>query len=58
MTVEAESFLALLEEERAELLAEGERRLSRSAQVLEKDVWVCWALDALFSMPDRPVMAG
>src|SRR5206468_1490087 len=31
--------------------------LGRVPGVLEKDVWVCWALDALFAMPDAPPMA-
>ena len=30
---------------------------SLSPFILEKDVWVCWALDTLFSMPNRPHMA-
>ena len=29
----------------------------RSSTVLEKDVWVCWALEKLYSLPNRPVMA-
>lgn len=31
--------------------------LGRSATVLEKDVWVCWALDTLFRCPGMPDMA-
>ncbi|MDE0081044.1 MAG: nucleotidyl transferase AbiEii/AbiGii toxin family protein [Gammaproteobacteria bacterium] len=29
----------------------------RSAVILEKDIWICWALQALFSMPDPHPMA-
>ena len=29
----------------------------RSAVILEKDIWVCWVLQALFSMPDPHPMA-
>ncbi len=52
-----QAFLALPASDRAEILNEGEARLNRSAQVLEKDVWVCWVLEALFGMVDRPSMA-
>ena len=29
----------------------------KSASILEKDVWVCWALKTLFEMPDKKLMA-
>jgi hypothetical protein len=32
-------------------------QLGQQATVLEKDIWVCWALQALFSMPDAHPMA-
>ena len=32
-------------------------KLGMTPAILEKDVWVCWTLDVLFSMPDRNQMA-
>ena len=32
-------------------------RSGRAAIILEKDIWVCWVLQALFSMPDPHPMA-
>ena len=43
-----DSFLALPLGERAEALAVAATRSGRPADLLEKDVWVVWALDALF----------
>ncbi len=48
----AEAFLALSLEDRRELLAAAPGRgLERAQALLEKDVWVVWALQALFSAP-------
>ncbi len=53
----AEPFLSLDTGERADILRTAAARSRSSAVVLEKDIWVCWALDALFSMPDPHPMA-
>lgn len=53
----AERFLTLPREERAEILTAAEQQLGRSAQILEKDIWVCWTLQKLFAMPDAHPMA-
>ena len=53
----AETFLRLDARERADILRTAAARHRRSPVILEKDVWVCWALDALFSMPDAHPMA-
>lgn len=48
----AEPFLSLTLEERREVLeAAFDRGLTRSAALLEKDVWVVWILHALFAAP-------
>ena len=52
-----EAFLTLAKEDRKEILTAIAARLGKNARVLEKDVWVCWALDALFTMPDCYPMA-
>ena len=52
-----EAFLQLSRGERAAILQTLAGKLGRTPQVLEKDVWVCWALQELFSMPDRLQMA-
>ncbi len=52
-----ESFLHLSSTERSQILRGLATQLSRSPTILEKDVWVCWVLQALFTMPDRLPMA-
>jgi len=45
----ADEFLKLSNEDRREALALAASGTGRSAHLLEKDVWVVWALDAMFS---------
>ena len=52
-----ESFLSLKAEERKEILQTLSAKLGMSPSVLEKDVWVCWALQHLFAMPGAIPMA-
>ena len=52
-----ESFLGLQLKEQAEILQTMSAKLSRTPAVLEKDVWVCWALKHLFEMPGHQQMA-
>ena len=48
----ADRFLSLTLEERREVLESAfDRGLTRSAALLEKDVWVVWTLQALFAAP-------
>ena len=42
---------------RADILRTLAAHSGRSAVILEKDIWVCWVLQALFSMPDPHPMA-
>jgi hypothetical protein len=53
----AESFLHLSTKEQSEIFRGLAPALSRSPIVLEKDVWVCWVLKTLFTMPNRLPMA-
>ncbi len=53
----AEPFLSLDAGQRADILRTAAARSRRSAVILEKDIWLCWVLDALFSMPDPHPMA-
>jgi len=52
-----QAFLDLAAEEQKEILQTVSPQLARSTSVLEKDIWVCWALQALFSMPGAHPMA-
>ena len=52
-----EAFLSLAARERADILRTAAGRSGRAAIILEKDIWVCWVLEALFSMPDAHPMA-
>ena len=53
----AEAFLSLDARERADILRTVAAQSGRAAIILEKDVWVCWVLQALFSMPNPHPMA-
>lgn len=48
-----EHFLRLSLAERAEILQTVAPAIGLSPLVLEKDIWVCWALRAVFNMPKR-----
>jgi hypothetical protein len=50
-------FLALPKEDQAILLKRHAPKLDMMQVVVEKDIWVCWALEKLFNMPDRLPMA-
>jgi hypothetical protein len=50
-------YLSLRADERRDVCTTVGAQTGKSAQVLEKDVWVCWALDALFTTPGRVTMA-
>lgn len=52
-----EAYLALPREEQAEILTTLASKLGRAPDVLEKDVWVCWVLEQLFTMPERGELA-
>lgn len=53
----AEPFLSLSARERADVLLTVAAETGRSAVILEKDIWICWVLEGLFSMPDAHPMA-
>jgi hypothetical protein len=53
----ADVFLLLDDDERRKILAGAAQQLGRSAQALEKDVWVCWALEQLWATPNAVKMA-
>ncbi len=52
-----EQFLHLPVSDRREILQTAATQLGQQTSVLEKDVWVCWTLQALFSLPDAHPMA-
>jgi hypothetical protein len=45
----ADSFLTLVQEDRLEALGVATTASGRPVHLLEKDIWVVWAIDALFS---------
>lgn len=53
----ANRFLRLGVRDRRDILNQAARELGRAAQVLEKDIWVCWALRELFRLPLREDLA-
>jgi hypothetical protein len=50
----ADEFLLLSREDRNAILNKVSEKLGRASVVIEKDVWVCWVLDAMSSIP-RPL---
>jgi hypothetical protein len=53
----AGSFFDLSKRDQAGLLGKYSSKLKMQPFIIEKDIWVCWALNKLFSMPDRKDMA-
>lgn len=53
----AEAYLELPEADQKDILQAAAAELGRQATVLEKDIWVCWTLQTLFSMPSAHPMA-
>lgn len=51
------SYFSLNKEERRTICFEGQVRFGISPIGLEKDVWICWALDTLFRLPSALPMA-
>ena len=47
----AEAFLRLSAKDRLDALGVAADRLGRPAHLLEKDVWVVWAIQQLFGSP-------
>ena len=53
----SEKFLHLPVGAREKILETAAVKLGQPAKALEKDVWLCWSLQTLFSMPDAHPMA-
>lgn len=53
----ADAWMELPEEDRKDILQAAAVEFGRQATVLEKDIWVCWVLQILFSIPDAHPMA-
>ena len=49
-------FLKLTRQEQRDVINAAAPMLRMLPELVEKDVWVCWALDVLFSIPDRRPM--
>ncbi len=49
-------FLDLRDEEKREIFVGLQDKIKLSPTAIEKDIWVCWVLQTLFSMPERPRM--
>lgn len=54
-----ESYLTLSHKEQRQILQalSVNENIKRDALLLEKDIWICWALEFLFKMPHRLPMA-
>jgi hypothetical protein len=55
----SETYLSLQKKEQALILGKLSKNkdIKRDALLLEKDIWICWALEFLFKMPNRLPMA-
>ena len=53
----AEAFLSLNAGDQRDILETVAVRSRRPAVILEKDIWICWVLQTLFSIPERHPMA-
>jgi hypothetical protein len=52
-----EAFLQLQTDNRKAILEKAAQESGKGANVLEMDVWVCWTLEKLVSLPDAPPLA-
>ena len=50
----ADRFLNLANEEKREIFIGLQDKMKMSPVAIEKDIWVCWVLQTLFSMPEHP----
>lgn len=50
-------FIRLSPDMQRDVLERGASQSHLNPQLLEKDIWVCWALDAVFRIPDAYAMA-
>lgn len=53
----SEPFFSLPTKDQAGLIGKHATSIKMLPGIIEKDIWVCWALDKLFQMPDRRTMA-
>lgn len=55
----SESYLTLSQKDQRQILRalSMNKNIKRDARLLEKDIWICWALGFLFKMPNRLPMA-
>ena len=53
----AEQFFKLSATDQNEIIYSLSPQIGLTPQVIEKDIWVCWVLDKLFSMPNALPMA-
>jgi hypothetical protein len=47
----ADNFFALSKETQHALLNGAASQLNVKAQIIEKDIWICWILQKLFALP-------
>jgi len=52
-----DAYLELSADEQKEILQSAASELGKHEAILEKDIWVCWALQTVFSIPDTHPMA-
>ncbi|MFA6038309.1 MAG: nucleotidyl transferase AbiEii/AbiGii toxin family protein, partial [Legionellales bacterium] len=52
-----ENYFELNKQDQKTILKSASIQLNKTEHVLEKDIWVCWALEKLFNMPDAHPMA-
>lgn len=52
-----ESYFDIEKEDQQAILSYAAKKLGRSENILEKDIWLCWVLKTLFEMPNSKPMA-
>lgn len=52
-----ETFQNLEARDQREILQTAAAKCGRRSAILEKDIWLCWVLQVIFSIPDRHPMA-
>lgn len=52
-----DNYFYIEPEEQLAVIQYGSRELGLPENIIEKDIWLCWVLKQVFSMPDAPTMA-
>ena len=54
----SDNFFQLSKSDQFSIITGAENKLKLPANVIEKDIWICWLLNHIFSLPTKIVFKG